>query len=131
MKVSERHLIVVVFGTWVLWGAQYTWCNNQFDGIITWIRLDKGVTTSSWIQMFPSTRVHHISGSLSDPCPLWICTDDENARFYKKRQPFRFKAVWMIDEGCEGVIKQSWESQSVDNPTNRFVKKIEAYHESL
>ena len=37
----------------------------------------------------------------------------------------------MIDEGCEGVIKQSWESQSVDNPTNRFVKKIEAYHESL
>ena len=35
-------------------GAPYTWCNNQFDGIITWIRLDKGVATSSWIQMFPS-----------------------------------------------------------------------------
>jgi len=79
-------------------GAPYTWCNNQFDRIITWIRLDKGVA-------FPSTRVHHVSGSLSDHCPLWICTDDENAQFYWKRRPFRFEAVWMKDEGCEGVIK--------------------------
>ena len=69
--------------------------------------------------MFPLTRVHHISGSLSDPCPLWICTDDENARFYKKRQPFRFKAVWMIDEGCEGVLNShgkvnQWIIQPID-----------------
>ena len=37
----------------------------------------------------------------------------------------------MKDEGCKGVIKQSWNSQLVDNPTNRFVKKIEACRESL
>ncbi|XP_075675058.1 uncharacterized protein LOC142644299 [Castanea sativa] len=59
-------------------GALYTWCNNQFDKTTIWIRLDRGVATSSWIQMFPSTRVHHILGSLSDHCPLWICTNDEN-----------------------------------------------------
>ena len=105
-------------------GALYTWCNNQFDRIITWIRLDRGVATSSWIQMFPSTRVHHISGSLSDHFPLWICTDDENARFYRKRRPFRFEVVWMKDEQCEGVIKHTWGSQSVDNPINKFVRKI-------
>ena len=95
------------YGFWDLdfMGAPCTWCNNQFDGIITWIRLDKGVATSSWIQMFPSTRVHHILGSLSDHCPLWICTDDENAQFYWKRRAFRFEAVWKKDEGCEGVIK--------------------------
>ena len=28
-------------------GAPYTWCNNQFDRIITWIILDRGVATSS------------------------------------------------------------------------------------
>ena len=99
-------------------GAPYTWCNNQ-------------LATSSWIQMFPSTRVHHISGLLSDHCPLWICTNDENAQFYRKGRPLRFEAVWMKDEGCKGVIKQSWESQLVDNPTNKFVKKIEACHKSL
>ena len=56
----------------------------------------------------PSTRVHHILGSLSDHSPLWICTDDENAQFYRKRKTFMFEAVWMRDEGCEAMIKNSW-----------------------
>ena len=112
-------------------GALYTWCKNQFDRIITWIRLDRGVAISSWIQMFPSTQVHHILGSLSDHFPLWICTDDENARFYRKRRPFRFEVVWMKDEQCEGVIKHTWGSQSVDNPMNKFVRKIKTCWVSL
>ena len=43
-------------------GSLFTWCNNQFDGIVTWIRLDRGVVTNPWIQMFPLTRVHHMLG---------------------------------------------------------------------
>ena len=105
-------------------GSPFTWCNNQFDGTVTWIRLDRGVATNPWIQMFPSTRVHHISGSLSDHSPLWICTDDENARFYRKRKPFRFETVWMRDEGCAVVIKNSWEVQASENPMGRVAKKI-------
>ena len=30
-------------------GAPFTWCNNQFDGVVTWIRLDRGVATASWL----------------------------------------------------------------------------------
>ena len=67
-------------------GSPFTWCNNQFDGVITWIRLDRGVATTSWSQLFPTVRVHHIAGSLLEHCPLWVCSDDENVRFYKKRQ---------------------------------------------
>lgn len=68
-------------------GSPFTWCNNQFDGVVTRIRLDRGVATPSWSQMFPSAKVHHISGSLSDHCPLWICSYDENRRFYKNGHP--------------------------------------------
>ena len=112
-------------------GAPFTWCNNQYDGTVTWIRLDRAVATNTWIQFFPSTRVHHISGSLSDHCPLWICTDDENIRFYRKRRPFRFEAAWMKDEGCEGVIRNSWEGQSLSNPMERVVNKINRCSQSL
>ena len=28
-------------------GSPFTWCNNQFDGVVTWIRLDRGVTMTS------------------------------------------------------------------------------------
>lgn len=65
-------------------GSPFTWCNNHFDGLVTWIRLDKGVATMSWTQMYPIVRVHHIPGSLLDHCPLWICSDDESVCFYKK-----------------------------------------------
>ena len=78
--------------------SPFTWCNNQFDGEITWIRLDRGVATPSWSQLFPTVRVHHFPGTLSDHCPLWLCSDDENVRFYKKSRPFRFEAVWLKDE---------------------------------
>ena len=106
-------------------GSPFTWCNNQFDGVVTWIKLDRGVATPSWSQMFPSVRVHHISGSLSDHCPLWICSDDENRRFYKNRRPFRFEAMWMKDEGCEGVIKNAWEGLHSSNPMTTLVHKID------
>nr|POE61475.1 hypothetical protein CFP56_37779 [Quercus suber]POF24230.1 hypothetical protein CFP56_12645 [Quercus suber] len=83
----------------------------EFDGVVTWIRLDRGVATASWSQKFPTVRVHHISGSLSDHCPLWICSDDENVRFYKRDRPFRFEVMWMKDAQCEGVIKDAWEER--------------------
>ena len=106
-------------------GAPFTWCNNQYEGEVSWISLDKGVATTPWSQMFPLVRVHHISSSLSDHCPLWICTDDENARFYRKGKPFRFEVVWMKDTRCEGVVKNAWERQALGNPMEKLVRKVD------
>ena len=74
-------------------GSTFTWYNNRIDEMVTWIRLDKGVATPSWSQLFPMVRVHHVEGSLLDHCPLWIRSNDENIRFYKRNRPFRFEAV--------------------------------------
>lgn len=107
-------------------GSPFTWCNNKFDGVVTWIKLDRGVASSSWSKKFPSVRVHHISGSLSDHCPLWIFSDDENVRFYKRDRPFRFEVMWMKDNGCEGVVKDVWENQYSGTSMNRLVSEVEA-----
>ena len=112
-------------------GSSFTWCNNQFDGEVTWIRLDRGVATPSWIQLFPTVWVHHVQGTLSDHCPLWICSDDENVRFYNKSRPFRFKAVWLRDENCEGIIKSAWNGGNSRNSVDRLMGKVEAYRVRL
>ena len=112
-------------------GLPFTWCNNQYDGVVTLIRLDRGVASSSWSQKFPSVQVHHISSSLSDHCPLWVCSDDEDGRFYKRDRPFRFEVMWMKDVRCEGVIKDAWENQYSGNPMKRLVSRVEACGTSL
>ena len=37
----------------------------------------------------------------------------------------------MKDEGCEGVIRNSWEGQSLSNPMERVVNKINRCSQSL
>ena len=53
-------------------GSPFTWSNNKIDEMVTWIRLDRGVATPAWSQLFPMVRIHHIEVSLLDHCPLWI-----------------------------------------------------------
>jgi len=72
-------------------GSPFTWCNNQFNGTVKWIRLDRGVAMPSWTQIFPSVCVYHSACSFSDHSLLWICSDDENTRFYEKKVPFQ---IW-------------------------------------
>ena len=112
-------------------GTPFTWCTNQFEGEVIWIRLDRGVATPNWIQLFPTVCIHHIGGTLSDHCPLWLCSDDENVRFYKKSRPFRSEAVWLKDEACEGVIKRAWNDHNYGNPVGRLIGKVEACRSSL
>nr|POE78854.1 hypothetical protein CFP56_59907 [Quercus suber] len=127
---SQPHLIPTTIGP----------CTNHQPTNITQSQTKPLPTKSTWvriprdIQSIPNDvlmieRKHKRSdeseeGSLSDHSPLWICTDDENARFYRKRKPFRFEAVWMKDEGCEAVIKNSWETHTMENPMDRVEKKI-------
>ena len=106
-------------------GSPFTWCNNQLKGVITWIKLDKGVATPSWTTMFPYVRVHHIASSLLNHSPLWVCSDDENTRFYTKRRPFRFEAVWMRDKHSEGVIKNAWGCHTRGKLMDNLIHKVE------
>ena len=71
--------------------------------------------------------MHHVQGTLLDHCPLWICSNDENVRFYNKSRPFRFEAVWLRDENCEGIIKSAWNGGNSRNLVDRLMGKVEAY----
>ena len=40
-------------------GPPFTWCNKHFEGEMIWIRLDRGVATPSWFELFPTVRLPH------------------------------------------------------------------------
>uniref|UniRef100_A0A7N2N3A5 Reverse transcriptase zinc-binding domain-containing protein n=1 Tax=Quercus lobata TaxID=97700 RepID=A0A7N2N3A5_QUELO len=94
-------------------GSPFTWCNNQFNVAVTWIRLDRGMATTSWIEMFPSAHMHHIEGSLSDHTPLWMVLDDgtrvEDKQDIRKTMVNYFKTMFTssnptnIDSILDGI----------------------------
>lgn len=83
------------------------------------------MAAQDWSMKFPTVRVHHIDGSLSDHSLLWVCLDDENIEFYKKRRPFQFEVVWIKDDQCKGVVQQAWDGQSSTNPMDLLVCKVD------
>ena len=57
-------------------GLPFTWCNRRFNGLVTWVRLDRAVAIADRMLKFPSARLHHLLGSSSNHNPIWLCTDD-------------------------------------------------------
>uniref|UniRef100_A0A2N9GDB5 Reverse transcriptase domain-containing protein n=1 Tax=Fagus sylvatica TaxID=28930 RepID=A0A2N9GDB5_FAGSY len=87
-------------------GPRFTWTNNR-PGDMTWERLDRVVATPDWLLMFPSARVYHLEGRWSDHKPIWVNTEPV---VKPTKRPFRFEEVWTSDQGCEEVIKASWQT---------------------
>ena len=84
-----------------------------------------------WILRFPTTRIHHLGAFHSDHKPLLLCSNSESKRFYRKGRPFRFEAIWLKDNSCEGVIRESWESRQPFDSVWGFNRKIMACQENL
>ena len=61
-----------------------------------------------WILKFPSSQIHHLEAFHSNHKPILLCIDSELKRFYITGRLFPFEAMWLKDDSCEGIIKDSW-----------------------
>ena len=112
-------------------GFPFTWCNRRPGGQDVWIRLDRRVASVEWILRFHTTRIHHLDAFHSNHKPLLLCSNPEFKRFYRKGRPFHFEAMWLKDNSCEGVIRESWESRQPSDLVWGFNRKIMACQENL
>ncbi|XP_040960314.1 uncharacterized protein [Gossypium hirsutum] len=86
---------------------------REFRGTNIRERLDRGVTSLSWLNTFPGYRLEHLSHSFSDHCPLLLDTQG-GAEFYQNKYEklFRFEAKWCLEGEFEGMIRSWWEKES-------------------
>ena len=106
-------------------GLPFTWCNRRYNEALVWVRLDRAVATADWILKFPTARLHHLPGSSSDHKPLWLVSDDLQTRFARAKKPFRFEAMWLNDERCEGVVHSVWDRNIGGDPVSKIMSKVE------
>jgi hypothetical protein len=63
---------------------------------------------------FPKASVIHLGAVNSDHHSLLI---DTNPVEEFTPRPFRFKAMWIRDPQCGGVIKKAWDSTTIGSPS--------------
>ncbi|GMY27151.1 hypothetical protein FCV25MIE_22393 [Fagus crenata] len=106
------------------------WSNNKDPLATTWVRLDRGLATLSWVQKFPAASVEHLDVINSDHKCLLLTREPRGAQCFQ-RKPFRFEEVWTSDEGCENTIQTAWGSAIPRSTMFKVAEKLKACKKHL
>ncbi|KAA3467762.1 reverse transcriptase [Gossypium australe] len=89
-------------------GRWFTWEQGRQKSTNIRERLDRGVATITWIDLFPRYQVNHLSHSFSDHCPILLDTMGMDSTREPNSQNFRFEARWCLDSNFEALIRNWW-----------------------
>ncbi|XP_073304620.1 uncharacterized protein [Primulina huaijiensis] len=93
----------------VFTGSRFTWMRGNNSNTFKGARLDRGVCTIEWREMFPEARVMHLPIIQSDHDPLLVKLHGDKK--YKCKGPFRFQAAWLTHSDFQNVIQHEWQDQ--------------------
>lgn len=101
-------------------GEKYTWERSR--GTENWIqeRLDRGLATKEWTELFPSAEVQVLEVSTSDHMPLYLHL---NRRVYMpKPKRFKFENLWIHEQECRNIIQDCWNREGVDEILDKMAE---------
>ncbi|VFQ90108.1 unnamed protein product [Cuscuta campestris] len=89
-------------------GYPYTW--ERGKGTDAWVeeKLDRAVANESWTCVFETTKVYNCLVRSSDHSALFLDIFDRESLTFSGQRRFRFEMAWLLDEGCRGVVEESW-----------------------
>lgn len=87
-------------------GDKFTWERGR--GTDRWIseRLDRGLATSEWCNLFPLAEVIIHELSTSDHLPL--CLQLNKQVYMPRSKRFRFENMWIQENECRNIIQNCW-----------------------
>ncbi|KAA3471345.1 reverse transcriptase [Gossypium australe] len=93
-------------------------------------RLDRGVATLEWVELFPGAQVDHLTHSFSDHYPILLDTMGMERFEYKGH--FRFEAKWCLEPKFEDLVKDWWIDSGGDIPNRleQLGQKMQAWSKS-
>ncbi|KAF7831916.1 ribonuclease H [Senna tora] len=87
-------------------GNWFTWHNGRLGDAAVPERLDRSLCNVSWLEKFPETKILCLTSLCSDHSPL-VVKMYNNIPF--RPRPFRFKAMWLLDDSCERIVRDAWQ----------------------
>ena len=76
-----------------------------------WVRerLDWALVSTNWASLFPQVRLYNVATCSSDHNMLILKALLPKSRNKRRQRLFRFEAMWIKEEECDGVVKEAWE----------------------
>lgn len=91
-------------------GHQFTWERGR--GTEDWmkVRLDKALTSDTWLNLFPLAKLYNLEGSESDHNPILLLPKKPDRK--QGHGNFRFENAWLLEPMCAQLVKDSWDGIS-------------------
>ena len=105
-------------------GTDFTWCNMQVGDSRVYLRLDRALATSDWVDKFGEVRVNHLVESTLDRCALFIT--NPQALKQPRTRCFHFEAMWTKCKECKDIIVAAWSNGGNLNTSKGMVVALNA-----
>lgn len=86
-------------------GPRFTWLNGREHHSLIRTRIDRVHANSSWLALFPNSKVFHLPRVKSDHCPILLQT---NTHFLPIDKPFRLELFWINHPSFPNIVKDCW-----------------------
>ncbi|CAN6698380.1 unnamed protein product [Malus baccata var. baccata] len=108
-------------------GYPFTWRNNR-ESMPIQQRLDRGLATLGWHDMYPNTKIKHVILEGSDHALLLLSTDKVSK--WRGRQ-FSFDGRWSKSEECRNLVGEDWRVKINGSHAYRLCEKLKLLRKSL
>lgn len=106
-------------------GSFFTWSRGDILE-----RLDRGIASQAWFDMFPRYEVRVLAPVASDHNPLHLRLDIHGQRRRSPRK-FRFENMWTLETGCREVVEKAWRQEVEFQLWERVMVKIKKCADDL
>jgi len=89
-------------------GLPYTWDNRQQGRDNVKVRLDRGLATAAFLDLFNDVKVHHVQTTESDHCCLVLECAKRHSRRRRQRRQFRYENMWRRDPSYNRAVEEAW-----------------------
>ncbi|XP_057247549.1 uncharacterized protein LOC130589924 [Beta vulgaris subsp. vulgaris] len=89
-------------------GQWYTWERGNSPETRIRERLDRVVVNEEWRNIYPGAHVEHLVRYSSDHAAILMKSAMREGPRKPSGRGFKFETCWLLDEGCEEVVRGAW-----------------------